>query len=60
MIWLIEILRVYLEEHFSVRYYVIKDLILINVELLQWLSNILIKSLEALVLQVMLLFKTNN
>ena len=52
MIWLIGILKTYLEEHHLIRYYVIKYLVLLRIQtmmdtkviLLQWLTNFLIKS----------------
>ena len=53
MIWLMEILRICLEEQLLIKYYMIKHLVLLKIQnrmlikevLLQWFSNFLIKSL---------------
>ena len=63
MAWLIEILKINLEEQLPIKSYMIKQLILLKirnimdtkVELLQRFTNFLIKSLLELILQVILL-----
>ena len=63
MAWLIEILKVNLEEQLPIKSYMIMQLILLkiqnimdtNVELRQGLTNFLIKSFLELILQVKLL-----
>ena len=59
MTWLLKILKIYLEEQLLVKYYVIKHLTLlkiqnimdINVDLLQWFRNLLIKGLLLVLLK---------
>ena len=68
MIWLMEILKIYLEEQLVIKYYVIKCLILlkannmmdINVDLFQWFINFLIKSLLLVVVLKVNLCQTKN
>ena len=63
MIWLMEILRIYLEEQPLIKYYAIKHLILLKSrnlmyskeDLLRWFINFSIKFLLALILQLMAL-----
>ena len=65
--WLMEILKIELDEQLLIKYYMIKHLILlkiqnmmdINVDLLQWSINFLIKKLLALVLKI-IMFQTNK
>ena len=67
MIWLIEILRICLEKQLLIKYYVMKDLILLEVQvimnikahLLQLFINFSIKSLQVVVLKVKL-YQTKN
>ena len=62
-----EILKIELDEQLLIKYYMIKHLILlkiqnmmdINVDLLQWSINFLIKKLLALVLKI-IMFQTNK
>ena len=60
MVWLMEILKVYIEEHLLIKNYVIKYLISLTIQngidieevLLQWFINLVIKRLLVVVLKI--------
>ena len=66
-IWILEVLKIYLEEQLLIKYHVIKHSILLKiqnireiiVDLLQWFTNFLIKTLQVVILKVKL-SKTKN
>ena len=68
MIWLTEILKIYQEEQLLIKYYVMKHIILlkilnvivINMDLLQWCINLLIKRLLMQTKEQELILKTKN
>ena len=59
-IWILEVLKIYLEEQLLIKYHVIKHSILLKiqnmreiiVDLLQWFTNFLIKTLQVVILKV--------
>ena len=65
--WILEVLKIYLEEPLLIKYHVIKHSILLKiqnmreiiVDLLQWFTNFLIKTLQVVILKVKL-SKTKN
>ena len=66
-IWILEVLKIYLEEQLLIKYHVIKHSILLKIQnireiiadLLQWFTNFLIKTLQVVILKVKL-SKTKN
>ena len=66
-IWILEVLKIYLEEQLLIKYHMIKHSILLKiqnireiiVDLLQWFTNFLIKTLQVVILKVKL-SKTKN
>ena len=60
MVWVMEILKVYIEEHLLIKNYVIKYLISLTIQngidieevLLQWFINLVIKRLLVVVLKI--------